>query len=105
MTGAMAYPQRRTCWDDFRCCRVIGAEAVIGAGAVASAGEPLGACYPAALAGVEVVHSCRNEAGVPLVRECNDICLKAKCNNVCTQDFSLGSPVMCPDPLDGGFKY
>jgi hypothetical protein len=51
------------------------------------------------------VHSCRNGAGVPLVRECNDICLRAKCNNICTQDFSLRSPVVCPNPLDGGFKY
>jgi hypothetical protein len=48
----------------------------VSADAVASAGEPLGACYPAALTGVEVVHSCRNGAGVPLVRECNDICLR-----------------------------
>jgi hypothetical protein len=46
-----------------------------------------------------------NGAGVPLVRECNDICLRAKYNNICTQDFSLGSPVMCPNPLDGGFHY
>jgi hypothetical protein len=106
-TGARSYPQRRTCWDDCRCWRVIGAEAavVVGADAVASAGEPLGACYPAALAGVEVVHSCRNEAGVPLVRECNGIWLRVKCNNICMQDFSLGSPVACPNPLDGGFKY
>jgi hypothetical protein len=52
-----------------------------------------------------VVHSCRNGAGVPLVRECNDICLRAKCNNIYTQYFSLGSQVVCPNPLDGGFKY
>ena len=52
-----------------------------------------------------VVHSCRNGARVPLVRECNDICLRAKCNNICMQDFSLGSQVVCSDPLDGGFKY
>jgi hypothetical protein len=52
-----------------------------------------------------VVHSCRNGAGVPLVRECNDICLRAECNNICTQDFILGSQVVCSDPLDGGFKY
>jgi hypothetical protein len=52
-----------------------------------------------------VVHSCRNGARVPLVRECNDICLRAECNNICTQDFSLGSQVVCSDPLDGGFKY
>jgi hypothetical protein len=70
----------------------------VGADAVTSAGEPLGACYPAALTGVEVVHSCRNGAGVPLVRECNDICFRAKCNNICTQDFSLGSPVVCSNP-------
>jgi hypothetical protein len=30
--------------------------------------------------GVEVVHSCGNGAGVPFVRECNGICLRAKCN-------------------------
>jgi hypothetical protein len=41
------------------------------------------------------VHSCRNGARVPLVRECNDICLRAECNNICTQDFSQGSQVMC----------
>jgi hypothetical protein len=52
-----------------------------------------------------VVHSCRNGAMVPLVRECNDICSGAECNNICTHDFSLGSQVVCLDPLDGGFKY
>jgi hypothetical protein len=52
-----------------------------------------------------VVHFCGNGARVPLVRECNDICLRAECNNICTQDFSLGSQVVCSDPLDGGFKY
>jgi hypothetical protein len=80
-------------------------EVVVAAGAevVDVVGGAVRSQLPARL--LEVVHSCRNEAGVPLVRECNDICLKAKCNNVCTQDFSLGSPVMCPDPLDGGFKY
>jgi hypothetical protein len=77
----------------------------VSADAVASAGAPLGACYPAALTGVEVVHSCRNGARVPVVRECKDICLRAECNNICTQGFSLGSQVMCPNPLDGGFKY
>jgi hypothetical protein len=30
--------------------------------------------------GVEEVHSCGNGAGVPFVRECNGICLRAKCN-------------------------
>jgi hypothetical protein len=30
--------------------------------------------------GVEVVHSCGNRAGVPFVRECNGIFLRAKCN-------------------------
>jgi hypothetical protein len=93
----------------------LGAEVVVAAGAevaasvgadvVASSGEPLGACYLAALTGVEVVHSCRKGVGVPLVSECNDICLRAKCNNICTQDFSLGSPVVGPNSLDGGFKY
>jgi hypothetical protein len=52
-----------------------------------------------------VVHSCRNGARVPLVRECSDICLRAECNNICTHDYSLGSQVMCSDSLDGGFKY
>jgi hypothetical protein len=51
-----------------------------------------------------VVHSCRNGARVPLVRECNDICLRSECNNICTHDFSLGSQVMCSDPLDGDFE-
>jgi hypothetical protein len=54
---------------------------------------------------VKVVHSCENGARVPLVRECNDICLRAKCNNICTQDFSLGNQVVRLSPLDGGFKY
>jgi hypothetical protein len=31
---------------------------------------------------VEVVHSCRNGARISLVRACNDICLRAKCNNI-----------------------
>jgi hypothetical protein len=35
--------------------------AAIGADVVASAGEPLGASYPVALTGVEVVHTCRVE--------------------------------------------
>jgi hypothetical protein len=52
-----------------------------------------------------VVHSCRNGARVPLVRECNDICSRAECNNICTQDFSLGSQVVRSYPLDGGLKY
>jgi hypothetical protein len=51
-----------------------------------------------------VVHSCRNRARAPLVRG-TYACLKAECNNICTQDFSLGSQVVCSDPLDGGFKY
>jgi hypothetical protein len=43
--------------------RVVGAEvaATVGAGVVASAGEPLGASYPAALTSVEVVHTCTVE--------------------------------------------
>jgi hypothetical protein len=43
--------------------RVVGAEvaATAGADVVASAGEPPGASYPAALTGVEVVHTCRVE--------------------------------------------
>jgi hypothetical protein len=46
-----SFLQRRTCWDDCCCWRVVGAEAAVavGADAVASAGEPLGVCYPAAL--------------------------------------------------------
>jgi hypothetical protein len=42
---------------------VAGAEvaATVGANVVASAGGPLGACYSAALTGVEVVHTCRVE--------------------------------------------
>ena len=97
----------------------LGAEVVVAAGAevVAVAGDPsmqrwspplvrlLGASFQRDSCWCSVVHSCRNGARVPLVRECNDICLRAKCNNICTQDFSLGSPVMCPNPLDGGFKY
>jgi hypothetical protein len=42
---------------------------------------------------------------VSFVRECNDICLRAKCNNICMQDFSLGNQVVRPNSLDGGFKY
>jgi hypothetical protein len=43
--------------------RVVDAEvaASVGADVVASAGEPLGASYPATLIGVEVVHTCRVE--------------------------------------------
>jgi hypothetical protein len=43
--------------------RVVDAEvaASVGADVVASAGEPLGASYPAALTGVEVVRTCRVE--------------------------------------------
>jgi hypothetical protein len=43
--------------------RVIGAEVAtaVGADVVTSAGEPLGASYPAAPTGVEVVHTCRVE--------------------------------------------
>jgi hypothetical protein len=43
--------------------RVVGAEAAVAVGAdvVASAGEPLGASYPAVLTGLEVVHSCKVE--------------------------------------------
>jgi hypothetical protein len=43
--------------------RVVDTEvaAAVGADVVASAGEPLGASYPVALTGVEVVHTCRVE--------------------------------------------
>jgi hypothetical protein len=97
----------------------LGAEVVVTAGAevVAIAGDlstqrsspPLvglsGASFQRDSCWCSVVHSCRNEARVPLVSECDDICLRAECNNICTQDFSLGSQVVCLDPLDGGFKY
>jgi hypothetical protein len=89
-------------WWCHRSCLLLaavgGVAITVGADAVASAGEPLGACYPATLTGVEVVHSCKNGARVLLVRAGNDICLRAKCNNIYTQDFSLGSQVVCPNP-------
>jgi hypothetical protein len=97
----------------------LGAEVVVAAGAevVAVVGNPSMQRWSPPLVGLSgasfqrdscwrsVVHSCRNGARVPFVRECNDICLRAECNNICTQDFSLGSQVVCSDPLDGGFKY
>jgi hypothetical protein len=97
----------------------LGAEVIVAAGAevVAFADDPSMQRWSPPLVGLpgasfqrdscwcSVVHSCRNGARVPLVRECNDICLRAECNNICTQDFSLGSQVVCSDPLDGGFKY
>jgi hypothetical protein len=96
-----------------------GAEVVVAAGAevVAVAGDPSMQRWSPPLVGLSgasfqrdscwcsVVHSCRNGAGVPLVRACNDICLRVECNNICMKDFSLGSQVVCSDPLDGGFKY
>jgi hypothetical protein len=97
----------------------LGAEVIVAAGAevVAVVGIPSMQRWLPPLVGLSgasfrhdscwcsVVHSCRNGARVPLVRECDDICLRAECNNICTQDFSLGSQVVCSDPLDGGFKY
>jgi hypothetical protein len=97
----------------------LGAEVVVAAGAevVTVAGDPsmqrwspplvglFGASFQRDSCWCSVVHSCRGGARVPLVRECNEICLRAECNNICTQDFSLGSQVVCSDPLDGGFKY
>jgi hypothetical protein len=97
----------------------LGAEVVVTAGAevVAVTGGPSMQRWSPPLVGLSgasfqrdscwcsVVHSCRNGARVPLVKECNDICLRAECNNICTQDFSLGSQFVCSDPLDGGFKY
>jgi hypothetical protein len=97
----------------------LGAEVVVAAGAevVVVAGDPSMQRWSPPLVELSrasfqrdscwcsVVHSCRNGARVPLVRDCNDICSRAECNNVCTQDFSLGSQVVCSDPLDGGFKY
>jgi hypothetical protein len=97
----------------------LGAEVVVAAGAevVAVAGDPSMQRWLPPLVGLSgarfqrdscwcsVVRSCRNGARVPLVRECNDIFLRAECNNICTQDFSLGSQVVCSDPLGGGFKY
>jgi hypothetical protein len=97
----------------------LGAEVVVAAGAevVAVACDPSMQRWLSPLVGLSeasfqrdscwcsVVHSCRNGARVPLIRECNGICLRAECNNICTQNFSLGSQVVCSDPLDGGFKY
>jgi hypothetical protein len=88
----------------------LGAEVVVAAGAevVAIAGEPSvqrwssppvrlpGASFQRDSCWCNAVHSCRNGARAPLVRECN---------NICSQDFSLGSQVVCPDPLDGGSRY
>jgi hypothetical protein len=55
--------------------RVVGAEvaATVGADVVASAGELLGASYPAALTGVEVVHTCRVEMELGLHLKINVI--------------------------------
>jgi hypothetical protein len=97
----------------------LGAEVVVATGAevVTIVGNPSmqrwlpplvglsGASFQRDSCWCSVVHSCRNRARVPLVRECNNICLRAECNNICTQDFSLVSQVVCSDPLDGGFKY
>jgi hypothetical protein len=97
----------------------LGAEVVVAAGAevVVVADDPSMQRWSPPLVGLSgasfqhdsywcsIVHSYRNGARVPLVRECNDICLRAECNNICTQDFSLGSQVVCSDPLDGGFEY
>jgi hypothetical protein len=47
--------------------------ATVGADVVASAGEPLGASYPAALTGVEVVHTCRVEMELGLHLKTNVI--------------------------------
>jgi hypothetical protein len=61
-------------------CRVIDAEVAttVDVDVVASAGEPLRASYPAALTGVEVVHTCRveMELGLHLKNRCNtfDFC-------------------------------
>ena len=44
----------------------------VGAEVVASAGEPLGASYPRDPTGVEVVHTCRHKARVPLEGGCNN---------------------------------
>jgi hypothetical protein len=55
--------------------RVVSAEvaATVGADVVASAGEPLGASFPAALTGVEVVHTCRVEMELGLHLKINVI--------------------------------
>jgi hypothetical protein len=96
-----------------------GAEVVVAADAevVAVAGDPSmqrwspplvrqpGASFQRDSCWCSVVYSCRDGAGVPLVRKCNNIYLRAKCNNICTQDFSLGNQVVRSNPLDGGFKY
>jgi hypothetical protein len=70
-------------------CKPLGAEVVVAAGAevVAVAGEPLvqrwspspmrlpRASFQRDSCWCSVVHSCRNGARAPLVRECNNICL------------------------------
>jgi hypothetical protein len=69
----------------------LGAKVVVAVGAevVAVAGDPWmqrwssplvelsGASFQRDSCWCSVVHSCRNGARVPLVRECNDICLRA----------------------------
>jgi hypothetical protein len=47
--------------------------ATVGADVVASAGEPLGASYPVAVTGVEVVHTCRVEMELGLHLKINVI--------------------------------
>ena len=72
--------------------KLLGAEVVVAAGAevVAVAGDPLMQRWSPPLVGLSgasfqrdsrwcnVVHSCRNGARVPLVRECNGICFESK---------------------------
>jgi hypothetical protein len=55
--------------------QVVDAEvaATVGVDVVASAGEPLGASYPATLTGVEVVHTCRVEMELELHLKINVI--------------------------------
>jgi hypothetical protein len=60
----------------------LAAEVVVAAGAevVAVAGDPsmqrlLGANFQRDSCWCSIVHSCRNGARAPLVRECNNICL------------------------------
>jgi hypothetical protein len=78
----------------------LGAEVVIAAGAevVAVVGGAVRSQLPARLLPVQHSSFLQKWSWVPLVRECNDICLRAKCNNICTQDFILRKPSCVSEP-------